>query len=85
MLTCKEAIRLISDGLEGNLSWHARLGLKMHVLMCRHCRAYGRQLRGLARLFHLRFAEERSIERPDDLLSPEARHRIKANLRRPPE
>jgi len=81
MLTCKEAVRLISEGLDRDLSWPTRLGLKMHLLMCRHCSAYGRQLRGLARLFHLRFAEAGSVERSDAKLAPEARERIKSALR----
>lgn len=81
MLTCKEAVRLISEGLDRDLSWPTRLGLRMHLLMCRHCSAYGRQLRGLARLFHLRFADTRSIERSDETLTPETRERMKSALR----
>jgi hypothetical protein len=81
MLTCKEAVRLVSEGLDRNLSWPTRLSLRMHLLMCRHCSAYGRQLRGLARLFHLRFSDTRSIERPDETLSSETRGRIKSALR----
>jgi hypothetical protein len=85
MLTCKEAVRLISEGLDRDLSWPTRLGLKMHLLMCRHCSAYGRQLRGLAHLFHLRFAEQQSIQRADETLSPEAREKIKSTIRGKPE
>ncbi|MBI4580893.1 MAG: zf-HC2 domain-containing protein [Planctomycetes bacterium] len=85
MLTCKEAVRLISEGLDRHLSWPTRLGLRMHLLMCRHCSAYGRQLRGLARLFHLRFTDTRSIERSDETLTPETRERMKSTLRRKPE
>ena len=81
MLTCKEAVRLISEGLDRHLPWPARLGLKMHLLMCRRCSAYGRQLRGLTRLFHFRFAETRSTERSDETLAPETRERIKTALR----
>jgi hypothetical protein len=85
MLTCKKAVRLISEGLDRKLLWPARLGLRMHLLMCRHCSAYGRQLRGLARLFCLRFADARSIERSNETLTPETREKIKATLRRKPE
>ena len=81
MLTCKEAIRLVSEGLDRNLPWSKRLAMKMHLLMCRHCSAYSRQLRGLARLFHLRFGEQRAIEGSQESLSSEARDRIKHTLR----
>lgn len=83
MLTCKEAIRLVSEGLDRELPWPRRLGLKMHLLMCRHCSAYNRQIRGLARVFHLRFSESRAIEdRHGESLTPETRAKIKSALRR---
>jgi len=85
MLTCKEATRLISEGLDRRLSWPTRVGLKMHLLMCRHCSAYARQIRGLARLFHVRFAESWSNEGTGESLSPEARDKIKSTLRSEPE
>lgn len=83
MLTCKEATQLVSEGLDRHLPWSKRLGLKMHLLMCRHCSAYSRQLRGLARVFHLRFSESRAIEdQYGESLTPEARDKIKSALRR---
>ena len=47
MLNCKEIARLLaSDGLEGaSLSERARV--RLHLLMCRHCREYAAQLRAV--------------------------------------
>ncbi len=47
MMICREAAELVaSDGLEG-AGWGRRLGVRLHLLMCRHCRRYARQLRAI--------------------------------------
>lgn len=45
MLTCKELTEIVTDYLEGRLSFMQRLQFHMHVGMCRHCRAYLRQMK----------------------------------------
>lgn len=48
MLTCKEVTALVgSDGLV-RAGWRTRLGVKFHLLMCKHCSRYARQLRAIA-------------------------------------
>jgi hypothetical protein len=84
MLSCREAVRLISDGMDRRLPIWKRIGLRVHVLICTWCERYRRQL-----LF-IRNAMRRH---PDKLegqdqpaapsLSPEARERLKQALRRP--
>lgn len=50
MLSCREVARHVaSDGLEEQ-SWLVRAGVRFHLLMCRHCREYSRQLRALGAL-----------------------------------
>ncbi|MEW6165483.1 MAG: zf-HC2 domain-containing protein [Pseudomonadota bacterium] len=39
MMNCKEATRLMSQELEHKLSFGTRLGLRLHLLICRGCRA----------------------------------------------
>ncbi|MGE0447232.1 MAG: zf-HC2 domain-containing protein [Vicinamibacterales bacterium] len=48
MMTCKQAATLMSTGDAESASWRTRLSLWMHVAMCRHCRAFKRQLDLLA-------------------------------------
>lgn len=48
MMTCKQAAMLMSTGEAETSSWRTRLTLWMHVSMCRHCRAFKRQLDMLA-------------------------------------
>jgi anti-sigma factor RsiW len=45
MLTCKELTEIVTDYLEGRLSFMQRLQFHLHVGMCRHCRAYLRQMK----------------------------------------
>lgn len=40
MLTCREVSQQASEYLDGNLPWHRRVGLRVHLFMCRHCRAF---------------------------------------------
>ncbi len=51
--TCSEAARLISDSQEQPLPWMARVGLRMHLAICRHCRRYQHQVQ----LMHTVFQE----------------------------
>lgn len=45
MLSCREVTEAASDYLEQELGSWARLQLRMHLAMCRHCRRYMRQLK----------------------------------------
>lgn len=47
MLNCKEVARLVaSDELAGAV-WSDRALVRLHLLMCRHCRGYAAQLRAI--------------------------------------
>ena len=52
MLTCEEVAHLLStdDAVDGKLS--DRLRVKLHLFMCKHCRAYAAQLRALGEAAH---------------------------------
>jgi anti-sigma factor RsiW len=45
MLSCKQLTELVTDYLEGKLSLADRLKFQMHLGMCKHCRAYLRQMK----------------------------------------
>ncbi len=49
VLTCQELTELVTAYLEGHLSVWERLRFQFHLGMCRHCRAYLRQMRHLVR------------------------------------
>ena len=44
MLTCKEATRLVSQGLDRRLGLAERLALRLHLLACDGCTNFSKQV-----------------------------------------
>lgn len=44
LLTCKEASRLVSQGLDRRLGFAERLALRVHLLACNGCTSFSRQM-----------------------------------------
>jgi len=47
MLKCNEVSRLLASGEAEELGWWHKLQLRMHLLLCTHCRRYAAQLKNL--------------------------------------
>ena len=47
MLSCKEVARLASDGLDNDLPFGTRFGMRLHMMMCGACSRYVKQLKQL--------------------------------------
>ncbi len=58
MLRCNEATRILASDLLDDLAWGRRLALRVHLLMCRHCRRYARQLRAIGAAARRLWGEE---------------------------
>lgn len=76
--TCRDAARLQSQAIDAKLCLSKRMGLGLHLLICKWCRRYGKQIH---------FIHEAASGHPESLteavpqkLSPEARERIKKRL-----
>ena len=78
MPSCRDASRLQSQALDANLSFSRRMGLSLHLLICKWCRRYGKQIRFLRQAAHQH--EEKLSEAVPQKLSAEARERIKQRL-----
>jgi hypothetical protein len=77
--SCKEAIRLQSAALDRKLTLRERFGLRFHLVLCKWCRTYGKQI-----MFLRSAAREHAQDdphSPQQALSSEARERIKRMLR----
>ena len=72
MLTCQELTELITDYLEDRVSFMDRLRLRLHVGMCRHCRAYLEQMRQTIRTLGMLPVEE---------IPPDVRNELLARFR----
>ena len=58
MLTCRQVTERSTGLLEGDLSFRARLAMRLHIALCVHCWRFNRQFRALVRSLHLRHQAE---------------------------
>lgn len=79
MLTCKEVADLASQSLDRQLSFTKHIGLRLHLMMCRLCSRYARQLRFMHEVAASVGQHEETGERQLKL-SQEARDRIRQRL-----
>jgi len=89
MLSCKEVTRLVSESLDRQLPLRQRLAVRMHLLLCKACTRYRRQLLFIKKVvplikkvvphFPVDIEEPSSSSAPS--LPPEARERIKRSLK----
>jgi predicted anti-sigma-YlaC factor YlaD len=49
MMTCHDVSTLVSTGGLPEAPFGRRLGVRMHLAMCRHCRAFRRQVETIGR------------------------------------
>ena len=45
MLTCKELVAFSSDLLDGELSFRQRMAMRRHLMLCRNCRRFIKQMK----------------------------------------
>jgi hypothetical protein len=77
--SCREATRLQSEAMDRPLSLRRRIGLRLHLVLCRWCRRYGKQIGFLRSVAHEHEKHEETL--PPQTLRPEARERIKERLK----
>jgi predicted anti-sigma-YlaC factor YlaD len=78
MPTCKQATELASREMDEHLPMLDRLGLQMHLAICKNCRRFTAQLEEMRRLFRLETgADDEAVG-----LDPDARRRIETELQK---
>ena len=77
--SCKTAARLQSEALDHKLTWRQQLGLRIHLLLCKWCSRYGKQIAFVHNAVHSH-SDEVTSAIPQHL-SDEARERIRKQLR----
>lgn len=50
MITCRETARLLSEQRDYRLPWRKRLGLRIHLVLCRLCKVYATQIGAVSRI-----------------------------------
>ena len=81
MLSCRETARLLSEATDEPQPLRRRIGLRFHLMMCRLCRRYAKQI-GL--LDEAARSLSRRVEEGDEAapggLAPEAKARMRSAL-----
>jgi len=84
MLSCKDVTQLLSESMDTSLPISRRVGVRLHLLMCKFCARYERQL------LLIRETVRRLVETEEAVggtlggqLSEGAKERIRRSLRNP--
>ena len=73
MLTCKELVARSSDLLDGELSFRERMAMRRHLMLCRNCRRFIKQMKLTQAV--VRFMPESQGSEVDDLAAHLAQKR----------
>jgi predicted anti-sigma-YlaC factor YlaD len=76
MLMCRDLARIASDYIDGELGPMDKVSVKMHLLMCGHCRTFIGNLRASVALM-----KAHSSQQPNDELIQKIDERVSESLR----
>jgi hypothetical protein len=80
MLSCKDVTQLISESMDTSLPIGKRLGVRLHLIICKWCARYERQLILIRETARRLVA---TVEAPGETLSEEAKERIRKTIKNP--
>ena len=81
MFNCKDVSHKISESMDMHLPYQQRLLIRFHLLMCRYCARFRRQLIFMKKLSRHKDATEK-VPPSEMTLSAQARERISKLLKR---
>ncbi|GBC59589.1 hypothetical protein DENIS_0528 [Desulfonema ishimotonii] len=82
MPTCKEITQTVSESMDRKISLRRRTGMWIHLLMCRYCFRFRKQMLMLRRISRLEDEIHADGGSSPPALSSEARARMKLALQR---
>ncbi len=80
MFNCKDVSMMVSESMDRKLPLHRRLLITAHLLMCKYCNRFKKQLLILRSATGLNDFDEEDLGRPHSL-SKDTRDRIKQAMR----
>jgi transcriptional regulator of met regulon len=80
MFNCKEVSLRISESMDHDVSLYQRMLIRMHLLMCRYCARFRRQVLNLRELCRSRLLDESALDTSVNL-PQDARERIRQALK----
>jgi hypothetical protein len=84
MLSCKDVTQLLSESMDRSLPLGKRIGVRLHLLICKLCARYERQLLQIRETVRRLVGTEETAEGPlGEPLSEGAKERIRKSLLSP--
>jgi len=80
MFSCKDVSQKVSQSMDVELPFYHLMAVWMHLLMCRYCARFHRQLIMLRKM-SCQVDTDKLPAEGSDTLSPEAKERMKETLR----
>ena len=79
--SCKQAARLVSISFERKLTLREFISMRVHLMMCKTCTFYGRQIKALRAIF-IRHEEvlSNTLAADHEKLSDQVKERIKKTI-----
>jgi anti-sigma factor ChrR (cupin superfamily) len=65
-MTCKEVSTAVASEDLPRFSWRKRIGVRLHLLMCRHCRRYAAQLAAIGNAVRRLYRDEPQTKSLED-------------------
>ena len=79
IFSCRDVTQKVSESMDRDMAFHQRLAIRAHLLVCKFCSRYRKQLLFIRAALQLQEEREGSHD-PTIRLTPEARRRIKDGL-----
>lgn len=84
MLSCKDVTKLVSESMDRSLPLGKRIGVRLHLFICKFCARYERQLLLIRETVRRLAATVDAPGEPSrETLSEEARDRIRETIKNP--
>ena len=80
--SCDETSHLISQALDENISLIQKLRIRMHLMFCKYCRNFMKQMSLIRAIMKRQAVDEKSDKVGEVSLSDQARKRIETQLKR---
>lgn len=80
MFRCQDVSHLVSESMDRNVSRGERLGIRFHLMMCRHCTRHKDQIQAVKDIIRV-YAQHLEEAEPTVQLSEEAKQKMKHMLR----
>lgn len=76
--SCKEVVQMLSENMDQPIMGYRKFKLKLHLIMCKHCRRYGEQLELADKTFEV--IVDKQAEDAGEV-NPELREQLLAEFR----